>query len=114
MLYWNYRVVGSNQFCNILKDTVWINKADFVFISKPKISGDQAAAFIAKLGFTQVHSVDAHGVAGGIWVMLVNSMYNVQLLNWNTYFIHLKIISSRIQPMLCTVVHTNPKVHQKS
>lgn len=113
MLYWNCHGAAGNHFHYNLRDMVWINGVDLIFISKTKISGDRATNSTTKLGFTQVHCVDAQGFYGELWVLAVNLVYKVAVLKWWDHFIHLRISGTGINTMLCTIACINPKVHRK-
>lgn len=51
--------------------------------------------------------MDAQGFLRGIWALEVNKIYKMELVDWDSHFIHL------LQTMICIVVYINPKVHQK-
>lgn len=91
LIAWNCQGVGNRSSRLELKEVVKKHSVDMVALLEPKMSGVGADKIINGCGFTDWVRVEAEGFSGGIWVLWTNSTLDVEIIESQAQFIHLKI-----------------------
>lgn len=87
---WNCQGAGGRGFHRVLKNLLQTHREAILGLVEPKVSGTQANAICAKLGFSDWIRVEAFGVSGGIWVLWNNSL-QVSVIYTHPQFVILQV-----------------------
>ncbi|KAL4280973.1 hypothetical protein GQ457_03G007680 [Hibiscus cannabinus] len=85
-------------------------KPEIVIVMEPHISGSAADRFIRRTGFDRSYRVEAHGFAGGIWVLWKESI-TIDVLAVSNQYVHCFCSSSGEEvSFFATFVYASPDV----
>ncbi|CAL1404640.1 unnamed protein product [Linum trigynum] len=90
------------------------SKPNIVFIVEPKISGKEADAVIAKMGFDCFEKIDAVGFSGGIWVLWKAAELLVTDVDRDPQFIHFRCLNLQDNHTVeMTAIYAKPNDHDR-
>ncbi|GMI89723.1 hypothetical protein HRI_002641600 [Hibiscus trionum] len=108
ILSWNVQGYGHWRFLPTARQFLRDSRPDMVVFVEPRISGRNANAVIASLGFPNSHRVEAKGFSGGIWVAWYDSI-DVEILINHFQFIHCRVTQRNSDKVVyATTVYASP------
>ncbi|XP_052287360.1 uncharacterized protein LOC127898893 [Citrus sinensis] len=106
-MFWNAQGAASPSFRRSFSAVVTNYKPIMVVLMEPRISGSKADNFIKNSGFEKSHRVEAEGFSGGIWILWKN-LFDVEIVENHTQFIHLKISRNNNLLTWMTAIYASP------
>ncbi|RYR43670.1 hypothetical protein Ahy_A08g040067 [Arachis hypogaea] len=106
---WNCRGAGSKAFPSIIRDLRQEYEANFIFLLETHVSGSRGKQIREKMGFDKSFVVDATGHSGGIWCLWDSSVWNVDVMEHDKQYIHLKVSGKNLSPWLLTAIYGSPQ-----
>ncbi|RYR72069.1 hypothetical protein Ahy_A02g006258 [Arachis hypogaea] len=94
IISWNCRGAGSKAFPSIIRDLRQEYDANFFILLETHVSGPRGKQIRDKMGFDKSFVVDAMGHSGGIWCLWDSAVWNVDVVDQDRQYIHLKGICS--------------------
>ncbi|KAF7813509.1 ribonuclease H [Senna tora] len=113
MLVWNCRGAGNNHCMNALKLYMRNNRPSLVALLETRCNKNRAQTIFSRLGFSKWHVQESNGFAGGIWVAWSPDLGEVEVLESDFQFVHLRIKSSEGY-WVCSVVYASPHEERRS
>ena len=89
---WNCRGAGKKSFATLIRDLHISYRFSVLVLLETKIGGRQADKVAKKLNFLNQVRVDPDGFAGGIWVCWECSQWNVEVIQRDKQFVHLRVV----------------------
>ncbi|XP_061354598.1 uncharacterized protein LOC133299173 [Gastrolobium bilobum] len=99
----------KSTFCRFCRK----HKVGLAAILEPRVSGIKASSIIRRLGFTNHFVVDAHGFAGGIWVVWNNNDVKLSLLGKHDQFIYCWVEFPGLKGFFWTAVYASPQEEKR-
>ncbi|XP_025608011.1 uncharacterized protein [Arachis hypogaea] len=109
IISWNCRGVGSKAFPSIIRDLRKEYEASFLFLLETHVSGSRGKQIRDRLGFDSSFVVEAVGHSGGIWCLWDSLVWNVDVVEHDRQYVHLKISGNNSSTWLLTAVYGSPQ-----
>ena len=108
---WNVCGAGSRAFLNSMFEYLRLYKPAILALFETHISGDRADEVCRKLGFSGRFRVEAHGFAGGIWVLWDAAEVQLNLIRSHSQYVTMEVSQRGLQPWFFTAVYASPMGH---
>ena len=109
IMTWNCRGAASVPFGRTLREMVTQYKAEVVILLETRCSGEAIPHIIRRMNFKNFIIEEAHGFAGGIWIMWNRDDISINVLKKHQQFIHAEIAISNNDPWFLTAVYACPQ-----
>ena len=108
-MLWNVRGTGARSFPTLIKDLTNFHKLDFIALFETRCGGDKAVRIASRLGFNNMHLVDAEGYKGGIWCLWSDKLRKVEIIETSNQYVHIRITNRDLKSWLMTLVYASPQ-----
>ena len=91
ILIWNCRGAVKRNFAGFIKDLRKNYGFSILVLLETRISGLKADRISSQLGYDGMFRVDPDGFAGGIWIFWDMNLWKLDILNYDSQVVHMKI-----------------------
>lgn len=107
---WNYRGAAPPIFIRHVKEMRRLYDIGIFAVFEPRISGENRAKVIRRLGFSGCSFVDAEGFSGGIWLLWDEDKWMVDVKSRSKYMIHSEVFSRESKKkFLLSTIYGSPQ-----
>lgn len=104
----NCRGTQNKGFSNLIRDIKKECKASLMCLLETHSSGLVAKKIFNGCNYDKVFIQDAVGEAGGIWILWDSMIWDIEILAYETHYVHLKVRNGTSPSWFMTVVYGSP------
>ncbi|KAI8011058.1 hypothetical protein LOK49_LG06G03032 [Camellia lanceoleosa] len=115
LLIWNCRGAGNDRFRRNLRELVQMHKPDMLILMETKVELNSMGMFFNNLGYTASTHVDPIERSGGIWLLWIPSLLNVQVNEASSQMITTTISRQEYPEWILAAIYasSNPRMQDE-